>query len=110
MNRELNAVIMPGGEIQLEWSDAEERVSKTQQLLEQEISRRFGTDKDSAFLFLGFSEKSIRLSDSLSFWRAFGGLFAEKIRMMPDREQLRQNISGALAPGEALRSSTAHRS
>jgi hypothetical protein len=101
MNRELSAVVMPGGEIQLEWSDAEERASKSQQLLEQEISRRFGTDQTSAFLFLGFSEKSIHLSDSLNFWRTFASLFAEKIRVTPDLEQLRQKIAVPLAPAEA---------
>jgi non-specific serine/threonine protein kinase len=101
MNRELSAVVMPGGEIELERSDAGERVSKSQQLLEQEVSRRFGEDKDSAFLFLGFSEKSIHLSDSLSFWRAFGGLFAEKLRMTPDLELLRQHVKVPLPPDEA---------
>lgn len=101
MNRELHAVIMPGGDVQLEWSPSEERINKSRQLLEQEISRRFGKDKDSAFLFLGFSEKSIQLPDSLNFWRAFAGLFAEKIRMTPDREQIRQNISVPLALNEA---------
>ncbi|MEW6109679.1 MAG: DEAD/DEAH box helicase [Nitrospirota bacterium] len=100
MNRELHAVIMPGGDIQLEWSDAEERIPKSRQLLQQEIFRRFGTNKDSAFLFLGFSDKSVLLSDSLNFWRAFAGLFAEKIRMTPDREQIRQNITVSLSSDE----------
>ncbi|MBI4849748.1 MAG: DEAD/DEAH box helicase [Nitrospirae bacterium] len=100
MNRELHAVIMPGGDVQLEWSPSEERVPKSRQLLEQEIFRRFGADKDSAFLFLGFSDKSIQLSDSINFWRAFAGLFAEKIRMTPDREQIRENIAVSLSPDE----------
>jgi len=100
MNRDLNAVIMPDGDIQLEWSNAEERIPKSRQVLEQEIFRRFSTDKYSAFLFLGFSEKSVPLSDSLNFWRAFGGLFAEKIRMTPDREQIRQNITILLSADE----------
>ncbi|MGD0886801.1 MAG: DEAD/DEAH box helicase [Thermodesulfovibrionales bacterium] len=101
MNRELHAVIMPGGDVQLEWSPSEERVSKSRQLLEQEISRRFGVDRDSAFLFLGFSDKSIHLSDSINFWRAFAGMFAERIRMTTDREQIRGNITVSLSPDEA---------
>lgn len=100
MNRELHAVIMPGGDIQLEWSPSEERVAKSQQLLEQEIFRRFSADKDSAFLFLGFNDKSIQLSDSINFWRAFAGMFAEKIRMTPDREQVRENITVSLSSDE----------
>jgi len=93
MNRELHAVIMPGGDVQLEWSPSEERVTKSRQLLEQEIFRRFTEDKNSAFLFLGFSDKSMQLSDSLNFWRAFAGIFAEKIRMLPELEQAREKIT-----------------
>lgn len=100
-DRELNAVIMPGGDIQIEWSDVEERVSKSQQLLEKEIERRFRSDRRSAFLFIGFGDKSVPLSDSLDFWRRFAGLFAEKIRMKPDMEQLRPNISVSLSAEEA---------
>ncbi|HSB31550.1 MAG TPA: SNF2 helicase-associated domain-containing protein, partial [Candidatus Sulfobium mesophilum] len=101
MNRELHAVIMPGGDIQLEWSPSEERIAKSRQLLEQEIFRRFNADKDSAFLFLGFNDKSIQLSDSINFWRAFADMFAEKIRMTPDRERVRENITVSLSPDEA---------
>lgn len=100
MNKELHAVIMPGGDVQLEWSPSEERVPKSRQLLEQEISRRFAADKDSAFLFLGFSDKSIQLSDSLNFWRTFAGMFAKKISLTPDLEQSRQNITVPLPPDE----------
>jgi len=101
MNSELHAVIMPGGDVQLEWSPSEERVPKSRQLLHQEIFRRSCADKDSAFLFLGFSDKSIQLSDSINFWRTFAGMFAEKIRMTPDREQLRDTITVSLSPDEA---------
>ncbi len=101
MSRELNAVIMPGGDIQIEWSEAEERIPKSRLLLEQEIVRRFATDKYTAFLFLGFGDKSIALSDSLNFWRSFAGMLAEKIRMTPDLEQIRQSITVSLSASEA---------
>ena len=100
MNRELHAVIMPGGDVQLEWSLSEERVPKSRQLLEQEIFRRFTEDKASAFLLLGFSDKSIELSDSLNFWRAFAGMFAEKLRLTPDLEQIREDLNVSLSPDE----------
>lgn len=100
MNRELHAVIMPGGDVQLEWSPSEEQVTKSRQLLEQEIFRRFSADKASAFLFLGFSDKSIQLSDSVNFWRAFAGMFAEKIRMTPDMEQIRESVTVSLLSDE----------
>ena len=101
MNQELHTFIMPDGGIQLEWLSSEERIHKSRQLLEKEIFRRFGEDKDSAFLFLGFGGKSIPLSDSLNFWRSFAGLFAKKISQTADLEQIRQKITISLSPGEA---------
>ncbi|MGD1075960.1 MAG: SNF2-related protein, partial [Thermodesulfovibrionales bacterium] len=101
MNQELHAIIMPGGDVQLEWSPSEERVPKSRRLLEQEIFRRFGADKDSAFLFLGFSDKSIELSDSINFWRTFAGLFAKKISLSPEVQANRQNITIPLSAAES---------
>jgi superfamily II DNA or RNA helicase len=100
MNRELNAVIMPGGDIQLEWSPSEERIAKSRLLLERDIFRRFAEDKNSAYLSLGFSDKSIQLSESLNFWRTFAGMFAERIRITPDLELARENITVLLSPDE----------
>jgi superfamily II DNA or RNA helicase len=100
MNRELNAVIMPGGDVLLEWSPSEEQIGKSRLLLEQDIFRRFAEDKNSAFLSLGFSDKSIQLSESLNFWRTFAGMFAEKIRITPDLELARESITALLSPDE----------
>ncbi len=100
ISSELYAVILPGGDVQLELTPTEERIPKSRQLLEKEISRRFIEDKDSAFLFLGFSDKSIQLSDSLNFWRAFAGIFAEKLRVTPDLEQMRESLTVSLSPAE----------
>ncbi len=100
MNQQLTAVIMPGGDLLLEWSPSEERIPKSRQLLEKEIFRRFAADKDSTFLFLGFSDKSVPLSDSLNFWRTFAGLFAKKISLTPDLEQIRQRLTVSLSPDE----------
>ena len=96
----LHAVIMPGGDVQLEWLASEEHTNNSRQLLEQDIDRRFVADKDAAFFFLGFSNKSFQLSDSINFWRTFAGLFTEKIRLTPDLEQRRQNIEVPLSPVE----------
>ncbi len=102
MSQELHAFIMPDGGIQLEWLSSEERIDKSRQLLEKEIFRRFGEEKYSAFLFLGFGDKSIPLSDSLDFWRGFAGLFAKKISLTPDLEQIRRNMQISLSSGQAL--------
>jgi len=100
MNQQLTAVIMPGGDMLLEWSPSEERIPKSRQLLEKEIFRRFAADKDSALLFLSFSDKSVPLSDSLNFWRTFAGLFAKKISLTPDLEQIRLDLTVSLSPDE----------
>lgn len=84
----------------LEWSPSEERIPKSRQLLEKEIFRRFAADKDSALLFLSFSDKSVPLSDSLNFWRTFAGLFAKKISLTPDLEQIRLDLTVSLSPDE----------
>ncbi|MFA5354437.1 MAG: hypothetical protein WC291_09415 [Thermodesulfovibrionales bacterium] len=101
MSLELHALLMPDGDIQLEWATSEERISKSRQLLEKEIFRRFSEEKASAFLFLGFSEKSVPLSDSLIFWRSFAGLFARKIGLTPDLEQIRQDLYIPLSAEES---------
>lgn len=92
MYQELNAIVLPNGSIQMEWSDTGEHVSKSSQLLQQEIDRRFSSDSTSAFLFLGFCDRAVPLSVSLNFWREFIGFFTEKLRLTQDVETLRNCI------------------
>jgi len=40
-------------------------------------------------LFLGFSDPTVPLSLSLTFWRSFGGVFGKGLRLTPDLEDLR---------------------
>lgn len=56
MNLELCGVAMPDRSLQLEWSPAEGPVGKSQNLLQQEIHRRFLSGPSSFLLFLGFSD------------------------------------------------------
>lgn len=92
-NVELNAVVMPNGTLQLEWDEVSEQIDKSQQLLQQEIYRRFKTDVKSCLLFLGFSAQSIPLSPSLDYWRSFTGEFARRLRQTPDLEDIRSNLT-----------------
>jgi len=57
MNRELNVVVMPGGSLQLEWTDTEETINKSAGLLQDEIHNRFVFEPASWLLFLGFCDK-----------------------------------------------------
>ncbi len=92
MNQELLSVILPHGSILLEWTEAQEKVSKDQELLQNEIFRRFADAPDGAFLFLGFCNKSVPLTPSLNYWRMVCGLFARKLTQTPDLEILRHKV------------------
>ena len=102
MNQDLNAIIMPAGSLQLEWSDTEEAATKSGTLLQEEIYKRFISDRDSWLLFLGFCDKKVDLSPSLSYWRDFAGLFARKLSQTPDLETLRHRAEITIPEDELL--------
>ncbi len=93
LNQELLSVILPHGAIWLEWAETPERVGKDQELLQQEIFRRYTDNPDGAFLFLGFCNKSVPLSSSLNYWRNICGTFTHKLIHTPDLELLRHKIA-----------------
>ena len=92
MNQELLSVILPHGSVRLEWAETQEKVTKDQDLLQREIFRRYADNPDSAFLFLGFCNKSVPLSPSLDYWRTVCGTFAEKLTHTPNLENLRHKV------------------
>jgi superfamily II DNA or RNA helicase len=100
LNQELLSVILPHGSIRLEWEDAQEKISKDQELLQQEIFRRFTAGPDGAFLFLGFCNKSVPLPPSLDYWRMVCGLFARKLAQTPDLEILRHKVKVDISDDE----------
>ncbi|MCK4390005.1 MAG: DEAD/DEAH box helicase [Desulfobacterales bacterium] len=100
IDQELNAVVMPNGSLQLEWADTEETVSKSSKLLQEEIHNRFISEPDSWFLFLGFCDRKVALSPSLSYWRKFAGLFARKLSQTPDLEILRHKVKITITENE----------
>ncbi|MBF0102855.1 MAG: DEAD/DEAH box helicase family protein, partial [Desulfobacterales bacterium] len=93
MNQELHAFISPNGSLLLEWIDTEEPVSKSTQLLQQEIFYQFQTNSDSWLLFLGFCDKKVSISQSLDFWRNVSCFFIRKLSQTPDLEILRDQIN-----------------
>ncbi|MCP4693914.1 MAG: DEAD/DEAH box helicase [Desulfobacterales bacterium] len=88
-NRELIAVVSPGGTPQLEWAAAEGPIAGSAGPLQNEIFERFTSEPDSWLLFLAFCDKDAPLSPSLAYWRDFGGLFARGVSRTPDLEILR---------------------
>ncbi|MCP5006757.1 MAG: DEAD/DEAH box helicase [Planctomycetes bacterium] len=92
MNYELNAISLPNGVLQLEWNEVSGWITKDQQLLQKEIYRRFKKDLKSSLLFLGFSDPSTPLSQSLDYWRTFTGMFAQKLSHLPELETVRETV------------------
>lgn len=92
MNQELIVVVMPNGSLQLEWADSQETINKSTRLLQDEIYKRFASDRDSWLLFLGFCDKEVTLSPSLDYWRHFTGLFAKKLSQTPELEIMRHKL------------------
>lgn len=97
MNQELQAVIMPVGTVRLEWTAAEGRIDKSQDLLQREIFRRFSEDPDAAFLFLGFCNQSVPLSPSLDYLRVFCASFTRKLSHTAELETVRHKVEVPLA-------------
>jgi superfamily II DNA or RNA helicase len=93
MFKELTAVLLPGGRLDLEWTGVEEAVDKGQQILQEELSRRFAEDYGSFLLFLGFADPSVPLSASLDFWRRVAAAFTHALVKTPDLEALRHKAS-----------------
>jgi superfamily II DNA or RNA helicase len=101
LNKELASVILPHGAVRLEWAESKEKIGKDQDLLHQELFRRYEHNPDGAFLFLGFCTKSVPLSPSLDYWRTFCGSFAAKLTHTPDLEILRHKVVVELGEEEA---------
>ena len=100
MHKELIAVILPNSAIQLEWIDSEAKIDKSTQISQKEILKRFQENFASALLFLSFSDKDVKLSVSLDFFRNFTRLFARKLSHTPNLETIREKISIPLEDNE----------
>ncbi len=102
MYKELTAVVLPTGDLELEWSELEEPVGKDQQILQDELFRRFKEECVSFLLYLGFCDPSMSLSVSLDFWRRVTGRFAEKLVKTAELEELRHKVTVPLAEEQAV--------
>ncbi|MCI5222401.1 MAG: DEAD/DEAH box helicase, partial [Candidatus Electrothrix sp. AR4] len=101
--KQLIAVLLPDGLLQLELEPAEHGISKSGAQLQQKIFSAYSEQKKggascfSWLLLLGFSDPTIPLSHSLDFWRRFSGLFAHHLRLTPDLEAVRHEVQVPLA-------------
>ncbi len=100
--KELNAVLLPSGNLELEWSELSEPIGKDQQILQDELFRRFKEDEALFGLYLGFSDPSVSLSVSLDFWRRVCVCFAEQLVRTPELEELRHKVTVPLDEEQAV--------
>ena len=99
--KSLNVAVLPTEDLELEWDALEDAVDKGQQILQDELFRRFRKDDASFWLYLGFCDTVVSLSVSLAYWRRVTGRFAEKLVKTAELEALRHRVTVPLAKEEA---------
>ena len=91
-NKELIAILQTDGSFEIDWQIAEELIDKDQIAFQEEMYRRFMENSVESLLFLGFSEKSLAMSESLSYLRLISAMFIKKLSTNPDIESLREKV------------------
>ncbi|MEW6041459.1 MAG: SNF2-related protein, partial [Elusimicrobiota bacterium] len=100
MYRELTAICLPDHSIELEWQEIEEPINKAQELMQNELYKRYKEDFGTFLLFLGFCNQSTPLSASLDIFRKLAGLYVKKLTQTPDLEVLRGRVEPVLPTDE----------
>lgn len=93
---------MPDGTFQMEWTETKTDITKSKDLIQWEVYSRFSTDPGSWLFFLGFSDKVVDLSPSLSFFRHFAGIFIRKLIRTSDLEMLRDSVFLGISDDEII--------
>lgn len=91
-NKELIVILKPESMFEIDWQETKEKMDENQIVLQEEIYKRFIENSNDALFFLGFSDKSIFLSESLSYIRFIITEFLKKLLQNPDIELLREKI------------------
>ena len=91
-NKELMAIFLPAGSFDLDWQLTEEQIEERQLVFQQEVYNRFMENANESLLFLGFSERTLPLSESLSYLRLIASTYIKKLALNPEIELLREKI------------------
>jgi non-specific serine/threonine protein kinase len=100
MYKELTIVCLPDYSIELEWQETEDPINKAQELLQNELYKRYKEDFGTFLLFLGFCNQSTPLSATLDIFRKLAGLYVKKLTQTPDLEVLRERVKPVLSADE----------
>jgi len=92
LNREVIVIVKPEGLFELDWQEVTEEVDEKQITFQEKIYADFIENLDEALLSLGFSEKSVFMSESFSYLRLITARFVKKLSMTSEIEVLREKV------------------
>ncbi|HWQ41340.1 MAG TPA: DEAD/DEAH box helicase [Desulfosporosinus sp.] len=92
-NQELIVIIQADGTYEFDWQTTAEQMDHRQLVFQEEIYKRFLENANEALIFLGFSDRTGSMSDSLHYLRQIASTFVKKLAMNPDIEVLREKIT-----------------
>ncbi|MEM6603618.1 MAG: DEAD/DEAH box helicase [Pseudomonadota bacterium] len=98
--QELVAIIHPQGHMTLDWEASDEEYSEASQEFQQKLYRN-DQDGQDWLLLLGFSDKKLHLSGSLSYLRDIASTFTHQLTQIADLENQREHVTVPL-PEHAL--------
>lgn len=89
-NREIIIILLDDGNFELDWQETEGALDEKQQLFQNTLWNRFSSNADEAVLFLGFSDQTAYLSESLKYIRLLAFLFVRTLARNPEIESTRE--------------------
>ncbi|SPF38641.1 conserved hypothetical protein [Candidatus Desulfosporosinus infrequens] len=91
-NQELIVIIQAEGTFELDWQITIEPLDISQILFQNEVNKRFLENTQEALIFLGFSDRTVAISESLHYLRLIATTLIKKLSLNPDIEALREKI------------------
>ena len=98
MEVQLTAHILYNGALSFEFEETKAKQTSEQKDFEKKLHSLSESGVGSALFYLGLGHADLRLSPSLEFWRNLSRQYTETLRLYPDLETHRENIS---IPGDA---------
>ncbi|MBN4069895.1 hypothetical protein JYU11_03200, partial [bacterium AH-315-G05] len=69
-NKQLIAILHPNGLFEIDFQEKQETVTEEQNILQDELYKRFRENPDEAMLFLGISSSRVAISASFNYIRS----------------------------------------
>lgn len=91
-NKELIVILRPEGLFELDWQATDRTMDRSELAVQEKIHANFMNNSGQFLLFLGFSERSASLSESLGYLMLIASAFVKKLSLNPDIESLRERI------------------